>query len=131
MNTIRVVGKLSLGTPFLAATLVLGCAIPQGPGAPLTIPISVSSNNRSDVDVYLLCGDRDAIRLGVVRGKEAELFEIPASRAQCVQGLNFFLVSRSINRGYWVGPLRPQTGSAVHLTIEKYAGLSNAYLGSE
>jgi hypothetical protein len=131
MNTVRVVGKPWVGTPLVAATILLGCAIPQGPGAAPTIPISVSSNNRSDVDVYLLCGDRDAERLGLVHGKGAELFEIPASRAQCVQGLNFFLVSRSINRGYWVGPFRPRTGSAVHLTIEKYAGLSNAYLGRE
>ena len=122
MNTVRVV---------LAATILLGCAIPRGAGSPLTIPISVSSNNGSDVEVYLLCGDRDAQRLGLVRGKEGELFEIPAARAQCVQGLNFFLVSRSLNRGYWVGPLRPRTGSAVYLTIEKYAGLSTAYLGRQ
>ena len=122
MNTVRVA---------LAATLVLGCAIPRGSGAPLTIPISVSSHNKGDVEVYLLCGDRDAQRLGVVRGKEGELFEIPASRAQCVHGLKFFLVSRSLNRGYWVGPLRPRTGSSVYLTIEKYAGLSTAYLGRE
>jgi hypothetical protein len=127
MNPVRVVRKL-LGTPLLTATMLLGCAIPQGPVAPPTIPISVSSNNRSDVDVYLLCGDRDAQWLGLVRGKEAELFQIPASRARCVQGLNLFLVSRSVNRGYWVGPLRPRTGLAVHLTIEKYAGLSTADL---
>jgi hypothetical protein len=128
MNPVRVVRKLLLGTPLLTATMLLGCAIPQGPGAPPTIPISVSSNNGRAVDVYLLCGDRDAQWLGQVRGKEAELFQIPASRARCVQGLNFFLVSRSRNRGYWVGPLRPRTGSTVHLTIEKYAGLSTADL---
>jgi hypothetical protein len=78
------------------------------------------------VDVYLLCGDRDAQWLGVVHSKEAELFEIPTSRARCLQGLNFFLVPRDFNRGYWVGPFRPRTGSSVHLTIEKYAGLSMA-----
>jgi hypothetical protein len=76
--------------------------------------------------VYLLCGDRDAQWLGVVHGKEAGLFEVPTSRARCVQGLNFFLVPRDFNRGYWVGPLRPRTGSSVHLTIEKYAGVSDA-----
>jgi hypothetical protein len=131
MHPVRVVNKLWLGAPFLAGAILLGCAIPQGAGAPLTIPISVRSNNGSDVDVYLLCGDRDAQRLGQVHGKDAELFEIPASRARCVQGLNFFLVSRSLNRGYWVGPLRPRSSSAVYLTIEKYAGLSSAYLGRE
>jgi len=76
--------------------------------------------------VYLLCGDRDAQWLGVVHGKEGGLFEVPAARADCVHGLNFFLVPRDFNRGYWVGPLRPRTGSSVHLTIEKYAGLSGA-----
>jgi hypothetical protein len=114
----------------LAATLLLGCAIPRSGIEPLSIPIVVSSNNRSSVDVYLLCGDRDAEWLGVVHGKGGGLFDIPSSRARCVQGLNFFLVHRNLNRGYWVGPLRLQTGSSVHLTIEKYAGLSMARVGN-
>jgi hypothetical protein len=110
----------------LTASLVLACAIPRGAAEPLSIPISVSSHNRSSVDVYLLCGDREPQWLGVVHAKDAGLFEVPISRARCVSGLNFFLVHRDINRGYWVGPIRPRTGSTVHLTIEKYAGLSIA-----
>jgi len=110
----------------LAATGALACAIPSGLSEPLSIPISVSSHNRSSVDVYLLCGDRDAQWLGVVHGKEGGLFEVPRSRARCVRGLNFFLVHRDLHRGYWVGPLRLSSASTVHLTIEKYAGLSNA-----
>jgi len=110
----------------LAATAALACAIPQGPAEPLYIPISVRSHNRSSVDVYLLCGNRDAQWLGVVHAKAGELFEVPSSRARCVRGLNFFLVHRDLNRGYWVGPLRLGAASTVHLTIEKYAGLSNA-----
>jgi hypothetical protein len=78
------------------------------------------------VDVYLLCGDHDAEWLGVVGGKETGVFEIPVSRTRCVQGLNFFLVHREMHRGYWVGPLHPRAGTSVHLTIEKYAGLSSA-----
>ena len=114
-------------TPLaLTATLALACAIPRGAAEPLSIPISVSSHNRSSVDVYLLCGDQDAEWLGVVDGKESGLFEVPISRARCVRGLNFFLVHRELNRGYWVGPLRLRTGASVHLTIEKYAGLSVA-----
>jgi hypothetical protein len=112
-----------------AATLSLGCAVPQSGGAPLSIPIWVNSHNRSEVDVYLLCGDQDAEWLGVVSPKEEQLFEIPASRARCVRGLNFFLVGRAQNRGYWVGPIRPRSGLRVDLTIEKYAGLSNARVG--
>lgn len=110
----------------LTATLALGCAIPRGATEPLSIPISVTSHNRSNVDVYLLCGDDDAQWLGVVPGQEAGQFEIPTSRARCVHGLNFFLVHRDLGRGYWVGPFRLRTGSSVHLTIEKYAGLSSA-----
>jgi hypothetical protein len=44
----------------LTATLALACAIPRGAAEPLSIPISVTSHNRSSVDVYLLYGDRDA-----------------------------------------------------------------------
>ena len=118
---------------FLAVTLALspGCAALQPQNVPTTIPVAVHSNNRSDVDVYLLCGDRDAEWLGVVRQKEASMFQVPAARARCVHGLNFFLVSREQNQGYWVGPMRPGPGSTIALTIEKYAGLSTAatYVG--
>jgi hypothetical protein len=113
----------------MAATLTLGCAMPQGAAAPLSIPVSVTSHNRSSVDVYLLCGNREAQWLGAVRAREGGLFEIPSSRARCVSGLNFFLVHQDLNRGYWVGPLRLGRGSNVHLTIEKYAGLSAARVG--
>jgi hypothetical protein len=113
-------------TPLaLATVLSMACAIPRGQ-EPISIPISVSSNNKSTVEVYLLCGDREAQWLGVVPAKEKAVFEIPTSRARCVHGLNFFLVHRNMNRGYWVGPIHPRTGSSVHLTIEKYAGLSVA-----
>jgi hypothetical protein len=110
----------------LTATLTLACAIPRSGAEPVSIPISVNSHNRSSVDVYLLCGDHDAEWLGVVDGKGSGLFEVPISRTRCVPGLNFFLVHRELNRGYWVGPLRLQSGSSVRLTIEKYVGLSVA-----
>jgi hypothetical protein len=78
------------------------------------------------MDVYILCGDRDAEWLGVVAQKETHIFEIAAERARCVSGLNFFVVSRGRNKGYWVGPLHPAPGAAITLTIEKYAGSSSA-----
>ena len=62
----------------LTIPLLLGCALHSGEGGPETIPISVRSHNRSSVDVYLLCGDRDAQWLGVVHGKDGGSFEIPA-----------------------------------------------------
>ena len=110
------------------ALLLPACAIVPRSTEPLPtlIPISGHSYNRSDVDVYLLCGDRDARWLGVVSKKGAAAFEIPAGAARCVSGLNFFLVLRDRNRGYWVGPVRPQAGGQIDLVIEKYAGLSTA-----
>jgi hypothetical protein len=108
------------------AVMLSGCAALQPRAAPSTIPISVRSHNRSEVDVYLLCGDRDAEWLGVVAQRETQVFEIAAERARCISGLNFFLVSRSRNRGYWVGPVHPAPGAAIALIIEKYAGLSTA-----
>lgn len=111
---------------ILAAGLILACAIPPAAVESASIPISVRSHNRSSVDVYLLCGDRDAQWLGVVDGKGGELFEIPLARTACASGLNFFLVHRERHRGYWVGPFRPRAGASIHLTIEKYAALSAA-----
>jgi hypothetical protein len=118
-------GRTMRGLLAVAATLAVGCA-PAGMIQDQTIPITAVSHNRSPVDVYLLCGDHDAEWLGVVSGKETGLFEIPAARARCVEGLNFFLVPRNGKRGYWVGPLFPQRGWSLGLTIEKYAGLSTA-----
>lgn len=112
----------------VSATLALACAVPRSQGAAPTIPIWVRSHHRSDVNVYLLCGDRDAVLLGLVRRGEGGAFEIPTSRAICARGLNFFLVPTNINQGYWVGPFRPRSGSVVNLTIEKYAPLSTASL---
>jgi hypothetical protein len=113
---------------MLAVMLLLDCTAPQPPkpGKPPTLPISVRSYNRSEIDVYLLCGDHDAEWLGMLQAKDNRVFRIPASRARCGLGLNFFLVSRRYHRGYWVGPLYPTTDSSIDLIIEKYAGLSTA-----
>jgi hypothetical protein len=78
------------------------------------------------VDVYLLCGDRDAEWLGRVGDEESHIFDIPAERGRCVSGLNFFLLLRGQKRGYWVGPVYPAPGANIVLVIEKYAGLSSA-----
>lgn len=110
----------------LATALSLGCAL--APGGTEVQPTSVwaRSHNRSAVDVYLLCGDRNARWLGAVSKKGAQSLEIPAGDTRCAQGLNFFLVHQSSGRGYWVGPIRPMGGEQVDLVIEKYAGLSSA-----
>jgi len=110
------------------ALLSSACAVvPRSTEAlPTLIPISGHSYNRSDVDVYLMCGDRDARRLGIVSKKGAAAFEIPAEVARCVSGLNFFLVAWDRGRAYWAGPVRPRAGEQIDLVIEKYAGLSTA-----
>jgi hypothetical protein len=96
----------------------------------VSTPVGVVSHHRSDVDVYLLCGDHDALLLGVVPAGGFQAFEIPAPKRRCAQGLNFFLVVRGLNKGYWVGPLYPSVDSYVRLVVEKYAGLSTASLQS-
>jgi hypothetical protein len=112
----------------LAACLTLGCAPAPGGLQPEPTPVWVRSHNTQPVDVYVLCGSRDAQWLGTVGERGADAFEIPAGQSRCVEGLNFFLVVQTFGRGYWVGPFRPQRSQAVHLVIEKYAGLSSANL---
>jgi hypothetical protein len=115
----------------LAAFFSLACAIASTTAKPYT-SVWVRSHNESDVDVYVLCGDRDATWLGVVPSKEAAAFEIPAAaQTRCPRGVNFFLVVRTHGRGYWAGPVRPRPGTNVLLVIEKYAGLSTAQLRNE
>jgi hypothetical protein len=110
---------------FVAAAVILwGCAAPEQTVS--SIPVTVRSHNQSEVDVYLLCGDRDAEWLGVVAEQEVQFFEVSAKRTRCAVGLNFFLVARKQHHGYWVGPLRPVRGESITLIIEKYAGLSTA-----
>ena len=130
MHPTRVRNQLWLVAALLAAMMLLGCALPA---ALQTEPVSVwaRSHNRSSVDVYLLCGDRDAEWLGVLGPHEEGAFEFPTRRTRCVQGLNFFLVDRDHNHGYWVGPLHLQRGSQINLVIEKYAGLSSVNLARE
>ena len=117
----------------LRVAVSLACAPRQnattsGWGGQQDTPVGVVSHHRSDVDVYLLCGDHDALSLGVVPAGGFQAFEIPAPRRRCVLGLNFFLVVRDRNKGYWVGPLYPTVDSYVRLVVEKYAGLSTVSL---
>jgi hypothetical protein len=114
---------------LLTLALVLsGCAMlrPRAVADPRIIPIAVHNNNRSDVDVYLLCGEVDAEWLGLVEEKRDSLFRVPSDRTRCARGVNFFVVARDQERGYWVGPVRPRPGAGIDLTIEKYAALSTA-----
>ena len=116
--------------PF--AVMLSGCAVFQPRVLDRTIPIAVHNNNRSDMDVYLLCGDVEAEWLGLVEQKRDLLFEVPSERSRCAHGINFFVVTRNQERekGYWVGPVRPRLGWGIDLTIEKYAALSSAVTAS-
>jgi len=114
-------------TAACAAALSLGCAVfPKGPPPP--VPLWVRSHNRSDVGVYLACGDRDPTWLGVAPPNESVAFEIPPRQAECGRGLNFFLVVWDQGRDYWAGPVRPRWGTPIQLVIEKYAGPSTVAL---
>jgi hypothetical protein len=125
MNPVRMGNDLWLGTALLAAAMLLGCALPMTMQTS-QVAVWARSHNRSTVDVYVLCGDRDARWLGVLHPNGAGTLDLPSTRGPCVQGLNFFLVDRDHNRGYWVGPLHPRADSQIELVIEKYAGLSTA-----
>lgn len=118
----------------LTLAVSLACAPRQNALTPrgdqLSTPVGVVSHHRSNVDVYLLCGDHDALELGVVPAGGFQAFEIPAPTRRCAEGLNFFLVVRDVHKGYWVGPLYPWVDSYVRLVVEKYAGLSTVSLQS-
>jgi hypothetical protein len=116
---------LRLPTPLLlAACTLVGRSDPTA-----DTPVGVHSHNVSDVDVYLLCGDRDPLWLGTVPSQGAAEYAISRERRLCALGLNFFLVVQTQEQGYWVGPLRGvRASSSVELVIEKYAGLSSASL---
>jgi len=112
------------------APLLAACALLRPGGPPVDTEVMARSHNASDVDVYLLCGDRDAEWLGVVPRQSGATFAIPAARRLCPSGLNFFLVVQKQGRGYWAGPIRPQYSDGVVLVIEKYAGLSSVAVQS-
>ena len=118
---------------IFAAALSLGCAAAGATGTAGTgpTPVWVRSHNRSAVDVYLLCGNRDAVWLGEVSERSGAAFDIPAGTPYCIRGLNFFVVVRNSGWGYWAGPIRPGRGQLVELVIEKYAGLSSARVVSD
>jgi hypothetical protein len=119
--------QLARGWAMLAL-MATACTPAPGSTDPATAQVWVSgrSHNRSAVDVYLLCGDRDARLLGAIIGKGSNAFEIPHGSLRCLRGLNFFVVVQDQDRGYWVGPVRPGAGGYVELVVEKYAGLSSA-----
>jgi hypothetical protein len=114
--------------PTLAPLLLSACAPLLSPAPARETPVLARSHNASDVDVYLLCGDHDPRRLGLVAANGTEAYAISAAERKCVEGVNFFLVSHKLRRGYWVGPFYPGPGSQVTLVIEKYAGLSTVKL---
>jgi hypothetical protein len=111
-----------------SAVLFLGCTGASGLAPQQPTPVWIRSHNRSPVDVYLLCSDRNARWLGTVSARTADALEIPADQRYCIRGMNFFLVVQESGRGYWVGPIRPAQTGRVELVIEKYAGLSSARL---
>jgi hypothetical protein len=113
---------------WTAVGLARGCGPAPRGVEPVTMPLWVRSHNTRPVDVYALCGSRDAQWLGTVGVQGSEAFDIPARYSACAEGLMFFLVVQNFGRGYWVGPFRPERTQNVQMVIEKYAGLSSAQL---
>jgi hypothetical protein len=113
---------------LLTPILLSACAPLLAPAPARETPVIARSHNTSDVDVYLLCGDHDPRRLGLVAPNGTEAYAMSPAERRCVEGSNFFLISHKLKRGYWVGPFRAGPGSQVTLVIEKYAGLSTVSL---
>jgi hypothetical protein len=115
------------GFSLVTAFASLGCASGSTAAGPYP-QVWARSHNASEVDIYMLCGNQDAKWVGVVPAKGAALFELAGEDRYCPVGLNFFLVVRNQNRGYWTAAVRPATSATIELVIEKYAGLSGARL---
>jgi hypothetical protein len=132
MNPLRVFSELCPRNSLvvLAASMLLGCAGPMS-AQTSQVPVWTRSHNRSTIEVYLLCGDRNATWLGIIGPQETAALSFPTTSTRCVRGLNFFLVDRKHNHGYWVGPMYPRYGSRIELVIERYAGLSVASVGRD
>jgi hypothetical protein len=114
----------------LACAIPPGAGQPDGPGSGQPDPqVWARSHNKSEVDVYLACGDGHAKWVGLVPAKGSAAFKLAAEDTYCPLGLNFLLVRQG--RGYWAGPLRPREDAIIELVIEKYAGLSAARLLNE
>jgi hypothetical protein len=128
MKRIGIEMGLGLAAAIGGTAMLIGCAVPATEQPSAQTSVWVRSHNRSPVDVYLLCGNQDAQWLGVLQPKESGAFEFPSARTRCAAGLNFFLVDRDHNRGYWVTPGQVRRDSRIDLVIEKYAGLSSASL---
>jgi hypothetical protein len=112
-----------------APLLLAACVLVARSDPTAATPVGVHSHNASDVDVYLMCGDRNPLWLGTVPKQGAAEYAISRERRLCAVGLNFFLVVQTQGHGYWVGPIRGvRASSYVELVIEKYAGLSSANL---
>jgi hypothetical protein len=112
----------------LAPLALYACAVIPEIDPTLDTQVWVRSHNQSDVDVYFRCDRQDPKWLGSVEVDGVTIFSIAPAERRCARGLHFFLVVRSQDRGYWVGPVRPQGDTYVDLVIEKYAGLSTARL---
>jgi hypothetical protein len=120
--------RVNRGAGILLAGLILSshaCAIGSTAAGPYP-KVWARSNNASEVDIYMLCGDENAKWVGWVPAKGATAFELVREDTYCPWGLNFFLVVREQGRGYLAGPVQPRARAAIELVIEKYAGLSSA-----
>jgi hypothetical protein len=119
---------------WAAAAMLLGaCGVVPGKPEALAMPIPISGHNynRSDVDVYLTCGLREGIWLGLIPKKGAAAFEIPPGAARCASGLTSFLAVSDGGGRYWARPVRFQAGDQVDLVIERHVGRSIARIHGE
>ncbi|HEY7635570.1 MAG TPA: hypothetical protein VH763_08505 [Gemmatimonadales bacterium] len=114
-----------------AAILLLACSLGGKASPTATTPVWVRSHNGSPVDVYLQCGHHDPTLLGSIPVRGSDGYQISPRQRRCLEGLTFLVVVQEAARGYRVGPVNPTSGSSIQLVIEKYAGLSTAWVFDE
>ena len=70
----------------LSHLLLSACAPLLAPAPTRETPVIARSHNASDVDVYLLCGNHNSRRLGLVAPNGTEAYAISAAERRCVGG---------------------------------------------
>ncbi|HET9983533.1 MAG TPA: hypothetical protein VFQ38_08095 [Longimicrobiales bacterium] len=112
----------------MIALLCVGCAATTraaGGSADVETTVSVRSLHDHAMELYTLCGEHDAVRLGSVPALGEAEFSVPAAAMLCAPGLRFAMVPVGRTGGYITDPVSTTVPRHIDLRIEKYPALSD------
>ncbi len=116
---------------LVGALLFGGCAGmagARGTGAPSVEParttVSVRSYHAEAMDVYAICGEHDAVRLGTVAAEGEAEFAPARADMVCATGLRFAMVPAGQKQGGYLTEPVAVIPHTIDLFIEKYPALS-------